>query len=192
MTDVKISVIIPTKNRITELQRCMKSMAAQTYEDFEMIIVEGGHLRETSKALEQYRDKMRLSLITSSPGLVAAMNQGLSASRGAIVIRTDDDVIASPGWLRAIADTFGSLENVGGVTGPTIVPDSGRDLRDMFRFQSKFSQGNLIWRAVGGFYSNYLMEGKALEVGRWFRSGAFSVGSAFPKSLDLAGPVDVD
>ncbi|MCP3682061.1 MAG: hypothetical protein GY861_05160 [bacterium] len=53
-------------------------------------------------------------------------------------------------------------------------------------------RGNVLWRLIGKVYFNYFLEGQGSTVGKWFRSGAFSVGSNDEKCLALTNPIEVD
>lgn len=119
------------------------------------------------------------------------MNAALKNATGEIFIRIDDDVIASPEWLESIVHTFDTIPKVGGVTGPTVIPPDHLKARDLFYFQGKFLKGAIYWRVIGIIYYRFFMEGKPFALGKWYGSGAFSLGSNLPSSTTLEGPVEV-
>lgn len=178
-----ISVFVPTGNRGASLARMLHSLSLQTYTSFEVIVVDYKSTDNTKDVIQKYQKKLSIHLIQQKEkGLAKAANLALKQARGTVFIRTDDDVVVSPRWLEAIASTFKSDSKIGGVTGPTIIPQSYRMHRDLFVFEEKFTKGTLLWRLLGRIYYGYFMQGTPYAVSVWFKSGAFGLGSNFPAS----------
>ncbi len=188
----KISVLIPTKNRAAALREAFNALAAQTYSHFEVIVVDGYSTDGTHKVVEEYSDKFTILFSSQDGGLVRAENKGLQMATGDIVVRTDDDAVADSHWLETINQTFNLAQDIGGCTGPTVIPKDHLELRDIFSFQKRFTSRSLLWRVIGQFYNGYLLEGRPFAVSRWFRSGAFSLGSNFDEFTSIPGPIEVD
>lgn len=190
----KVSIIIPTFNRPTSLIKTLDSLETQTYKNFEVVVVEGGSFEKTKKFLSTYRGSFEIKLFPQKgKGLPNAVNLGIKNSKGEIVIRTDDDIVASPEWLRSVVDTFKISEEIAGVSGPTIIPTKRLKNRGIFLFLMKFIKSkNPLWRLLGKIYIDVVLEGKPYAVGRIFKSGAFSPGSNFPSALRLKKPIEVD
>ncbi len=53
-----VSVMIPTKDRCESLKRCLDSLSQQTYDSFEIIIVDGGSTDETGSIIAEYSEKL--------------------------------------------------------------------------------------------------------------------------------------
>lgn len=89
-----VSVIIPTFNRVKTLVRAVRSVLAQTYGDFEIIVVDDASTDGTEAAIDEFRDS-RIGYIrhTSRMGGAAARNTGLSMARGRFVAFLDSDDI---------------------------------------------------------------------------------------------------
>ena len=97
-----ISVIVPTRNRQRELQRCLRALAAQTYshDGFEVIVVDDGGDSSLEPAIAPFRESLRLSLIEEKNGGPArARNLGAAHSAGALLAFTDDDCEPQTEWL---------------------------------------------------------------------------------------------
>ena len=187
-----VSVIIPTLNRREALEKCLISLSRQIYGRFEVVVVDGGSTDGTKELIEEYSERLSITFATQGGGLISQENRAWRLSKGEIVVRTDDDVMVSRRWLEEIVKTFEFSNDVGGVTGPTIIPERLRRHRDVFRFQQKLRGGNILWRLIGKIYFDYFLEGRVFEVGRWFRSGAFSFGSNYPACLTIKGYLEVD
>lgn len=188
-----ISVIIPTKNRAEGIKKTLESLKKQTYPDFEVIIVDGNSTDNTKEVCLSYNSDFPVAFIDGTgQGLVHDMNIGWKYAKGDIIIRTDDDVFMSKGWLEAINDTFNLSGNIGGVTGPTIMPKEYREGRDIFSYQDSMKKGNPMMKIIGRIYFNYLLEGKAYRASHWFRSGAFGLGSNYEDCLNIKEPIKVN
>ncbi|MCG2686462.1 glycosyltransferase [Candidatus Parcubacteria bacterium] len=188
-----VSIIVPTFNRPDSLRAVLESLEQQSHRDFEVIVIEGGDFTAAQKAAATSEVVFPFKVLEQKTraGLAAAVNEGVVASRGELIIRTDDDVEFAPDWLREICRSFEDPQ-VGGVTGPTIIPADRQSYRDLLSGYEKFRRGNLFWRAVGKIYFDYFLEGRSLEVASWFRCGAFSLGANFEEALQLESPIEVD
>jgi GT2 family glycosyltransferase len=182
MSSPRASIFIPTGNRANSLEKVLKSLAQQTFTHFEVIVVDYKSTDHTAKIIESFKNKLNIKVIhQTEKGLSKAANMALAKAKGGIFTRTDDDVKMSKGWMEAIVDTFKD-KKVGGVTGPTIIPDEYRLNRDLFAYEQKFKEGSFLWRMFGRIYYDWFMESKPYDVSQWFGSGAFSLGSNFETS----------
>jgi len=166
-------------------------MVKQSFADFEVVVVWKKSQDGTPKVVEQYANKLQLKFVLqTSPGLVGAMNDGIASSIGTVVVRTDDDVIASKSWLEGVVELI-DKKGVGGVTGPTIIPENRLSDRDVFKYQAKFYRGNIFWKIIGKIYLYCIMDGQPLAVSKWLRSGAFTFGSNYASCLNINEPFEV-
>lgn len=178
-----VSIFIPTGNRGRSLAKTLASLSKQTYKDFEVIVVDYRSTDNTHQVLAKYSKALRIRVINQEiKGLARASNIALSNAQAPLFIRTDDDIVADPTWIAQVIQTFADNKRVGGVTGPTVIPQSYIKNRDLFIFEKKMRSGSLFWRSIGSLYFQYFLEGNSRKVAHWFRSGAFSLGSNFAHS----------
>lgn len=88
-----VSIIIPVYNVEKYLHICLDSVLAQTYTDYEVILVNDGSKDDSGKICEEYvkRDK-RFSLISQdNKGLASARNTGIKAAKGKYIYFIDSD-----------------------------------------------------------------------------------------------------
>lgn len=87
-----VSVIIPTCNRPVMLKRAIASVLAQTYHDFEIIIVDDGMKERAESVVNSFHDP-RITYIAHEQGKggAAARNTGIRAAKGEFVAFLDDD-----------------------------------------------------------------------------------------------------
>lgn len=86
-----VSVIIPTYNRLDYIHEAIDSVLAQTYKNFEIIVVNDGSFVDVRKALEPYKDKIVYLSHQENRGLSAARNTGIKNSNGKYLAFLDDD-----------------------------------------------------------------------------------------------------
>lgn len=101
----KISVIVPAYNVAPYLAACLDSLLVQTFEDFELILVEDGSTDDTLAIAEQYAERdarIRLSRHRWNEGLAATLNLGLELSRGRYVAFVDSDDLVVPEYLETL------------------------------------------------------------------------------------------
>ena len=92
--DTLVSVIIPTHNRLASLQRAVASVLQQTYQAFEIIIIDDNSADATQPylaTLAAYDDRIQYITNTQSKGGAQARNQGIDLARGEWLAFLDDD-----------------------------------------------------------------------------------------------------
>jgi glycosyltransferase involved in cell wall biosynthesis len=87
-----VSVILPTFNRADLIERSIRSVLAQTWQNFELIIVDDGSKDNTEQILAKFDDE-RIVFIKQSKnrGSAHARNEGLKISRGIYIAFQDSD-----------------------------------------------------------------------------------------------------
>jgi len=111
----KVSVVLPTFNRASVLSRAVDSVLAQTFADFELIIVDDGSTDNTVEYLHSIEDKrVRVVLLTENRGIGGARNAGIAAARGKYIAFQDSD----DEWLvtflhRQVKNLDAAAEDVG-------------------------------------------------------------------------------
>jgi glycosyltransferase involved in cell wall biosynthesis len=85
-----VSVVIPTYNRARTIERAIDSVLAQTFQDFEVIVVDDGSQDETKGVLSRFGDRIRL-IIQENRGVSAARNTGIQAAHGKWIAFLDSD-----------------------------------------------------------------------------------------------------
>jgi glycosyltransferase involved in cell wall biosynthesis len=89
---VSVSAIIPTLNRPALAERAIRSVLAQSFQDFEIIVLLDGPDNGTdAAALETIDPRIRVLTLPQNVGLAEARNQGINAAHGRWVALLDDD-----------------------------------------------------------------------------------------------------
>lgn len=118
----KISVIIPTRNRKADLNRCLDSIALQSIVPNEVVIVDSSDNLDLCNELSGY-SKLNIKYIQAKiPGITLQKNIGIKESHGEILVFSDDDMIWDTNYLKEILYVFSQYgsNKIGGVTGNII------------------------------------------------------------------------
>jgi glycosyltransferase involved in cell wall biosynthesis len=93
---MKVSVLLPVRNGMPWLPSAIDSIWRQSFEDFELIVIEDGSTDHTSEWLKTRRDRRLRVIPTYGIGIARALNLGLEAARGTYVARHDADDESQP------------------------------------------------------------------------------------------------
>jgi len=92
----EVSVIIPTYNRADLVTLAIESVLAQTYPDFEIIVIDDGSQDDTGAVVKAYPDPRIRYIYQDNTGLGGARNTGIRAARGRYVAFLDADDLFLP------------------------------------------------------------------------------------------------
>lgn len=99
-----ISVIVPVYNVENYIERCVNSIQAQTYGEFELILVDDGSTDGSGRICDRMKEEdRRIQVIhQENKGLSAARNRGLSAATGDYITYIDSDDYVHPSYLEVL------------------------------------------------------------------------------------------
>ena len=103
---MKFSIIIPTYNRASFLLRAIESVLAQTYTDWELIIVDDGSTDNTKDIVSQYNDDRIRYIYQQNAERSAARNNGINHANGDYVCFMDSDNLMLSHRLQLLADSI--------------------------------------------------------------------------------------
>ncbi len=87
-----VSIVIPTRNRISLLQRAIQSVLLQTYNDWELLIVDDASTDKTESYFQHYKnDRLKYIRLDKKSGGAVARNTGIREAQGKLVAFLDDD-----------------------------------------------------------------------------------------------------
>ncbi len=102
---MKYSIIVPVYNRPDEVDELLDSLTRQTYDDFEVIIVEDGSATPCKQVCDKYTGSLAIKYFmkpNSGPG--QSRNYGVERASGDYVLILDSDVVVPDGYLQAVDD----------------------------------------------------------------------------------------
>jgi len=122
-----VSVVIPMRNEARYIERCLEAVLTQDYprERLEILVVDGMSDDNTREIVEQLfaarinqKSEIRNQKLLDNPERIVptALNRGIRAARGAVIVRIDGHTIIEPDYVsqcvRALQET--NADNVGG------------------------------------------------------------------------------
>jgi len=96
-----VSVIIPAYNVAPYIAETLAALFAQTYQDFEAILINDGSTDEIEARIAPFRNRL-IYLRQENKGVMAARNAGLRAARGRYIALLDSDDLLLPRFLEAL------------------------------------------------------------------------------------------
>lgn len=97
-----VTIVIPNWNGRTLLAACLRSLAGQTFTDYEIIVVDNGSTDGSVEWLKANYPSIRLIANPTNRGFAAAVNQGICASASPYVATLNNDTEATSAWLAAL------------------------------------------------------------------------------------------
>lgn len=101
-----ISVIIPVYNAESALRICVDSVLRQSYQSFEIILIDDGSEDLSGRICDDYSEKDdRITIIhQNNQGVSAARNRGLDIAKGDFIAFVDSDDYVEPDYLKVLLD----------------------------------------------------------------------------------------
>jgi len=100
-----ISLIVATKDRVAELERLLASLMAQSYREFEVIIVDQNPDDRLAPVLERAAN-LAIKHLRCAPGVSLARNLGIRVAHGELIAFPDDDCWYPPDLLASVRAWF--------------------------------------------------------------------------------------
>lgn len=108
-----VSIIMPVYNCSSYISEAVESILNQTFDDFELIIIDDHSTDETLKLIHGYHDpRIRLIEKQTKTGLVESLNKGLSLAKGRYVARMDGDDVSDITRLEKQVDFLDNHPNI--------------------------------------------------------------------------------
>jgi glycosyltransferase involved in cell wall biosynthesis len=114
MNQPKVTVLLPVYNGAKYIREAIDSILAQTYRDFELLIIDDGSIDDTAEIIHSYAQQNKRVRIYQQPnqGLIATLNKGLELTRGKFIARIDQDDIMKPNRIEEQVSVLESHDNV--------------------------------------------------------------------------------
>jgi glycosyltransferase involved in cell wall biosynthesis len=150
MNKLFVSVVIPVNNSEKTIARTIESVLNQTYEDFEIILVDDFSQDNSIEILEKYSKNKKIKLIKNKKnfGPAKTRNIGINKSKGEIIFFTDSDCYVPKNWIEKILEEY-QEEKVAGVGG-FLKPKENTWVAKFELLQNKFLLGIKNKKITGG------------------------------------------
>ncbi len=98
---LRASIVIPTWNGAHHLPTCLEALVKQDLRDVEIIVVDNGSSDDTADVLAAF-DGVTCLVLPRNVGFARAVNAGIRASTGRVVVLLNNDTEVAQGWLSAL------------------------------------------------------------------------------------------
>ncbi len=176
----RVSVVIPAFNEAKNIHRTLENLLNQTYQDFELIVVDNNSTDDTAKIASEYGARV---IYEPKKGVTHARQAGFLAAKGEIIISTDADALHPKNWIERIVkilDSDPSLVAVGGIahlhSGPLSARLAAKYLFYPFLVIDKLLSGG--WN-LSGF-------SMAVRKDAFLRTGGFNLKLNIGEDIDLS------
>ena len=141
----KVSVVIPAYNTVHFLPQTVKSVLQQTFQDFEIIVVNDGSTDGTELWLSQLEQPQLTYITQNNQGLPATRNTGIAAAQGAYIAFLDADDLWEPTKLEQQVACLDARPEVGLVhTAIRYIDEQNYEINRIFGVEG---DGN-VWQKV--------------------------------------------
>jgi glycosyltransferase involved in cell wall biosynthesis len=124
-----VSVIIPTYNRAEFISQTLDSALAQTFTDYEIIVVDDGSTDNTMQALAGYGDRIRVISLKTNTGPSITRNIALEMAQGEFIAFLDSDDLWYPNALSTLVSYLRENLEIDLVCGAwDVIDESGRTI----------------------------------------------------------------
>jgi glycosyltransferase involved in cell wall biosynthesis len=165
---MKFSVIVPLFNKEQYVEKCINSLSAQTFQDFEIVVIDDGSSDSSVPRVEQLGFSKLTLIAQENSGVSAARNRGIDIATGEYICFLDADDWYEPEFLEKISlliDRFGAasaycsgyFRRKGGETRKSTEP-TGCDGQEMFLIDDFYDQ----WSRGAFFFTSSICVSRAL------------------------------
>jgi len=177
----KVSVVIPTYNSAQFIVETLESVFAQTYEDYEIIVVDDGSTDNTREVLKPYMSRIRY-IYKENGGASSARNLGIKSAEGEYIAFLDSDDLWMPEKLEKQMEYFQTN------------PDCGLVYSDCIRIDSDgvYLPQSDVYSKVSGYIFLKLLEGFVLPTSTVIaKVECFGIAGYFDENLERCEDYDL-
>jgi len=178
-----VSVLMPVRNCAAYLPLALESLAAQSFEDFEIIVVDNGSSDATRAILRDWsrREPRLRAFRLRRPGLARSLNFAAAKARAPLLARLDGDDVALPQRLAAQVEAMRARPSLGLLGSAAELIDSrGRRIGAIDRPVGDSELRDFQRSGCGFVHSSVIM-----------RSEAFAAAGGYRKGLNVAEDYDL-
>lgn len=181
----KVSVLVAVHNGARYLRQALESIHNQTYQDFEVVVVDDGSTDETPDVLLEMKDRRTIVYRhAENQGLTHSLNVGLRLCRGEYVARMDADDLSAPQRfarqvefldrhcdVALVGSSYHQIDAAGKVAAHIEVPSEDGAIRERLKRKNCFGHGTVMIRRnvlieCGGYNEKYV---RAQDYDLWLR-----------------------
>lgn len=123
-----VSVVVPNWNGMAYLPECLSSLRKQTFERFEVIVVDNGSEDGSVEFIKEAHAWVRLIALSENRGFAAACNEGIRAASGKYIALLNNDTVVMPRWIEALRNAVERDGKVGMAASKILLDPETREI----------------------------------------------------------------
>ena len=163
----KVSVVIPAYNAEKFIAETIQSVLNQTFQDFEVIVVNDGSQDKTPEIVQEFCNQdQRVQLINkANSGVSDTRNLGMSLAKGEYIALLDADDLWMPTYLEKKVHFLDNHSNYGYVFSDFVhILEDGKEVEiEKIHWQENILKGILEWKGVPTCPANFFFRKNCLE-----------------------------
>lgn len=196
-----VSINVLNFNHARYLERCLQSIAAQTYQQIELLVMDNGSSDDSLTLLKRNYKHVRLTINAGNLGYAGGHNTGVRLSQGAYFMPLNPDVFMTPTFIEETVRAIETAQDIGMVQGKLLRAEGGSEKiidavgvdvtknRKNYEIGSgeidhaQYDEGRYVFGAFGAapLYRREMLEDVQVE-GEYFDEDFF----AYREEVDLA------
>ncbi len=102
-TVAQITVVVPVLNEEASLGETLRTLRAQTFNDFELLVVDNGSTDRSLQIAARFADRV---IVEPKRGALQAMHRGFGEAQGEFIVGADADTVYPPRWLARMVEAL--------------------------------------------------------------------------------------
>ncbi len=188
----RVTVVVPAYNEAEFIVPTLKSLINQTYQEFELIVVDNNSTDSTAEVAAEYGARV---VVQKIKGVAAARQAGFFEAKGEIIVSTDADSVIPENWLEQIIKRYDQNENLVGFGGLSLLYSGAVSARAAGRYLFP-----LFWQVDKILSGGWNMAGFNMSVRKnaFLKIGGFNADLKMGEDIDLSqnlrkvGTVEID
>lgn len=153
----RVSIVTPSFNAASTIERTLRSIEAQRYPDLQLICIDGGSTDGTAESIRRFAHLVRYFVSERDRGVAEAINKGFRQADGDLFCYLNADDELAPGALHRVAAAFREHPEADVVTGgcrrffpdgSTLVTQVGDGFLSVMALRNHIEQPSTFWRAT--------------------------------------------
>ncbi|MFH0910134.1 MAG: glycosyltransferase [Planctomycetota bacterium] len=194
-----VTVVLPVYNGAKHIAFAVESILAQSFKDFELLVVDDGSTDATHDVLYSFADeRLRLIRHKTNLGLIPSLNEGIAEAQGALIARQDADDVSLPDRLTKqvafledhpevglLGTFYAKIDSTGEILVKQSLPTTDAAIRQRMTTANCFCHGSVLVRKEclekTGPYRD--MAGPTEDYDLWLRLLEVTRGANLPEVL---------
>mgnify|MGYP003395948958 CR=1 FL=1 len=108
-----VTVIIPNWNGKELLKVCLKSLANQSFKDFEVVVIDNGSSDGSSDYIKKFHPKVKVIELDKNYGFAKAVNMGIQSTNSKYLFLLNNDTEVDKDCIKYLVETANKLKEAG-------------------------------------------------------------------------------